>query len=187
LSQSKGIKVGKPVQLSFTWTITALPLLTPDEIFQKVDQTLLSQLNEDRRLERKTAKTHPRVLGEYFSMWANTTPEGGLLALGVENDGSFTGCSRLSQDEINDREKSSHTFCPECSTESKRIKVTNVDGHEDFITLFRTRYIENKVVCDVSENAYVRIGDEKHKLTQDEILEFKIDKGQIDIEENLLH
>lgn len=171
--------------LDFILTTPALPLLTPDEIFQKADQALLRQLKEDRRVERKTAKTHSKVLGEYFSMWANTTPEGGLLALGVENDGSFTGCSCLSQGEINNREKSYHTFCPECSTESKRIKITNVKGLEDFIILYRTRYKENKVVCDVSGNAFVRIGDERHKLTQDEILELKIDKGQVDIEREL--
>jgi ATP-dependent DNA helicase RecG len=37
-------------------------------------------------------------------------------------------------------------------------------------------------VCDVSGNAYTRVGDEKHELTREEIRELQIDKGQIDLE-----
>jgi hypothetical protein len=70
-----------------------LPVLSPDDIYQNANQDLLAKLDEDRRIERKPANTHGRKLGEYFSMWANTAPEGGLLVLGMENDGLFTGCS----------------------------------------------------------------------------------------------
>jgi ATP-dependent DNA helicase RecG len=158
-------------------------LLSPDEIYDMADQTLLFLLKEDRRIERKPARTHEKQLGEYHSMWANTAPDGGLLVLGMEDDGSFSGCSKLSPRELNGKEKASNTFCPECRTISKRIKVINIEGHEDFIILFRTNYQENKVICDVSGNAYIRIGDEKHKLTSDEIHELKIDKGQVDLEQ----
>ena len=59
-----------------------LALLSPDEIYQNASHSLLALLKEDRRLERKTAGVHGRALGEYFSMWANTVPEGGLIVLG---------------------------------------------------------------------------------------------------------
>ncbi len=133
-------------------------LLSPDEIYHAADESLLSELKEDRRIERKPAKTHPPILGQYFSMWANTVPSGGLLVLGMEDDGSFSGCSLLSPNELNDREKAYRTHCPECRTESKRIGVTNIKGREDFIVLFRTFYREDKVVPDASGNAYTRIG-----------------------------
>jgi hypothetical protein len=88
-------------------------LLSPDEIYEKVDQELLAVFKEDRRLERKPAGTHFDALGDYFAMWANTLPEGGLLVVGMENDGSFSGCHRLSQNQLNEIEKCHQTFCPD--------------------------------------------------------------------------
>jgi ATP-dependent DNA helicase RecG len=172
-------------QLGFNFTYKStplLPLLSADEIFERADQTLLTLLGEDRRIERKPAKTHPQQLGEYFSMWANTLPEGGLVVLGMENKGLFSGCLPLSQNELNEREKADSIFCPDSRTTSKRIRVLNKNGHEDYVVLFRTLYREDKVVKDVSGNAFIRKGDEKHKLSNDEIRELQIDKGQIDFE-----
>jgi len=115
-------------------------------------------------------------------MWANTAPEGGVTIMGMENDGALSGCMGLSQNELNDREKASSIYCPDARVESKRIAVINEEGREDFLLVFRTYYREDKVVCDVSGNAFSRVGDEKHKLTPDEIHELKIDKGQVDLE-----
>ncbi len=172
-------------QLSFNLTYktaSCLPLLTPDEIYKSADSTLLQLMNEDRRIERKPSKIHSKELGEYFSMWANTAPEGGLLILGIENDGSYSGCSKLSAQELNDREKSFHVYCPDSRSDSRRIKVINKTGVEDFVVLFRTFYREDKVVRDVSGNAFIRRGDEKHKLNADEIRELEIDRGQLNLE-----
>lgn len=168
-------------QLTLTFE-RLLPLLSPDEIYHSADQTLLTVLKEDRRIERKPAGTHAKVLGEYHSMWANTAPEGGVTILGIENDGSFSGCSSLSQGALNEREKSAFTHCPDSRVQAKRIPVLNRNGHEDFLLLFRVQYREDKVVCDVSGNAFSRVGDSKHRLTADEIHELGIDKGQIDLE-----
>jgi ATP-dependent DNA helicase RecG len=161
---------------------TRLALLSPDEIYQNADQSILALLKEDRRIERKSAKTQGQLLGEYHSMWANTSPEGGILILGMENDGSVSGCLKLSQNELNDREKAAYIYCPDSRVDSKRIPVINLEGHEDFILIFRTYYREDKVVCDVSGSAYSRVGDQKHRLTDEEIHELKIDKGQVDLE-----
>lgn len=158
-------------------------LLSPDDIFQNADATLLSILREDRRIERKPAQTHARVLGEYLPMWANTAPEGGVTVLGIENDGKFTGCTMLSNSELNDREKAGSTYCPDSRSDSKRIPVINSLGKPDFVLLLRTYYREDKVVCDTTGNAYTRVGDEKHRLRDDEIHELKIDKGQVDHEQ----
>jgi ATP-dependent DNA helicase RecG len=158
-------------------------LLSPDDIFQNADATLLSILREDRKIARKPARTHGRVIGEYHSMWANTAPEGGITALGIENDGTFTGCAMLSNSELNDREKAGHSYCPDSRSDSKRIPVINSLGQADFVLLLRTYYREDKVVCDVTGNAYTRVGDEKHRLRDDEIQELKIDKGQVDLEQ----
>ena len=169
-------------QLTFSFD-ALLPLLTPDEIYHSLDAKLLGKLKEDRRIERKPAGIHGRSLGEYHSMWANTVPEGGLILVGVEDNGDISGCSHLSQDELNEREKAQRTYCPEARSESKRIAVTNRLGEADFILAIRVFYREDKVVADVGGAVYTRVGDEKRKLSAEEIRELQNDKGQVDLEQ----
>jgi hypothetical protein len=38
-------------------------------------------------------------------MWANTVPDGGLIAVGIEDGGKVVGCRGLSQTELNEREQ----------------------------------------------------------------------------------
>jgi ATP-dependent DNA helicase RecG len=72
------------------YTDAELALLTPDDIWAIVDQSLLERLKEDPRIERKRS-IHGGELGEYYSMWANTTPFGGIMVIGQENKGAFAG------------------------------------------------------------------------------------------------
>ena len=47
-------------------------MLSPNEIYESVDEELLRSLAEDRRIERKAAGVQDHLLSEYLSMWANT-------------------------------------------------------------------------------------------------------------------
>ena len=114
-----------------------LQLMSPDEIFANASPSLLSQLSEDRRIERKQASEHVPVISEYISMWANTKPEGGLIAVGMLDDGSFSGCASLPSPSLNNLEKAGRTHCPDASLETNRVSVKNVKGNDDFVVLFR--------------------------------------------------
>ena len=168
-------------QLSITFP-KHFALLSPDEIYTDADQFLLSKLAEDRRLERKPPGIHGKHLGDYVSMWANTVPDGGLIVVGMENDGAFSGCHRLTADQLNILERCHYTYCPEARIDSKRIGITAADGSPSFVLLIRVRYREDKVVRTTSGDAFVRRGDEKHKLKDDEIRELEIDRHQLDLE-----
>ena len=115
-------------------------------------------------------------------MWANTVPDGGLTIVGMGDDGELVGCHKVAQTKVNEIEKAPRRFCPDARVDSKRIEITASDGSPSFVILFRTRYREDKVVRDLSNNAYARYGDEKHKLSDAEIRELEIDKRQVDIE-----
>jgi hypothetical protein len=115
------------------YTSVELALLTPDEIYQRVDAELLSRLKEDRRIERKPAGIHAAELGEYLSMWANTVPHGGLVIVGQANDGEFLGCSGLDQNRINEVEKAAEWHCPQARIDSKRVPVLLRTGETDFV------------------------------------------------------
>lgn len=159
-----------------------LPLLSPDEIYQAADQDLLQTLREDRRLERKPGGIHPRALGEYLCMWANTAPSGGLIVIGMEDNAQTSGCHALSADTLNGLEKAGYTHCPDARSESKRLDARTPDGTPTFILLMRVYYREDKVVLDVGGNAFARVGDQKRRLSPEEIRELQVDKGQVEFE-----
>jgi len=168
-------------QLSLRFEIP-LALISPDELYQNAE-AFFELLKEDRRFERKSPKTSPRSLGEYFSMWANTLPDGGLIAVGIEDGGGITGCACLSQSELNEREQAGRTYCPDARYESKLVPVTNSQGKSDFVLLIRVQYRPDKVVYDSQGHAWIRIGDQKHELSKEQCREIEIDKGQVDFEQ----
>ena len=111
-------------------------------------------------------------------MWANTAPDGGLIVIGMEDGGTVSGCSRLSQKELNRLEKTGMEYCPDARFDSKRIEARS----SDYLLVFRIYYRPDKVVKTVSGDSFVRYGDSKKKLTAEEIRELEIDKGQVEFE-----
>lgn len=158
------------------------PLLSVDEIYDGCTQTILERCNEDRRIERKPAGYAPRELGNYFSMWANTPMDGGIVIIGMADKGQFDGCLGLSQAQINDLEKTSISYCPDARFSSKQVSVVRKDGVQDFVLIFRIYYRQDKVVETTSGDAFIRQGDSKKKLSAEEVREFQIDKGQVSFE-----
>lgn len=159
-------------------------LLTVDEIYERASVDLFRVLREDRRIERKPPGTHADVLGEYFSMWANTAPDGGLIVIGMEDGevGAISGCSGLSTSQLNKLESTRIEYCGDSRSDSKRIPATNSAGTPDFLLVIRVFYRADKVVRTSAGNAYWRIADKKKRLTEEEVRELQIDKGEVDFE-----
>lgn len=171
-------------QLSFDFEAPSpLQLRTPTELFLSADEELLRKLHEDRRFEAKACNFAPRPIGEYLCMWANTA-EGGLLAIGVQNDGSLEGCSTLSHQQLNEMEKAGHTFCPDVALTSKRIEIhRDRDNALDFVVLFLVEYNRTRVVRTTGGKVFVRVGDSIKELRQpDEIRRLQAEKGEISFE-----
>jgi ATP-dependent DNA helicase RecG len=94
-------KKSLPEQLLFDFESVLPPkpelrdLWTPDDIFGaaiKDGASVLAEFPEDNRIEWKSAKYPARDLADYLSMWANTQPFGGLIAIGIESDARISGC-----------------------------------------------------------------------------------------------
>ena len=163
-------------------------MLNADEIFEQADADMIRKLVEDRRIERKSAKFSGDSLGEYICMWANTAPEGGLIALGVVNkeygEDAYEGCLSLSQQQVNNIEKAGHVFCPDAKVQTKQVPVRNRNGKDDFIILLRVKYSPDIVVKNTSGKIFVRIADTLVELkTPEEISELQADKGVVSFEQ----
>lgn len=159
-----------------------LQLMTVDEIYDGASEALLREIAEDNRIERKCSGEHVASVGEYLSMWSNTAPDGGLIVVGMENDGSFDGCAQWDDARLNNMEKVGKTHCHDAAYQTKRVAVTNKRGEPDFVLLFRVQYRDNKVVETCSGEAFHRLGDSKYLLSEDEKRELAGDKGQVSLE-----
>jgi ATP-dependent DNA helicase RecG len=154
--------------LEFEAVEKQIALLTPDEIFANASMELLSKLREDPRLEWKPAGYHRDPLATYFSMWANTAPEGGIIAIGVANDGSFAGCSGITQEQLNGHEKAGRELCPDARYDTKRIACLRTSDQQlDFLLLIRVYYRDDKVVETNKGEAHIRRGDSCDRLSEE--------------------
>ena len=176
---------GREQQLTFAFT-GALAMLSPDQIYARASQKLLETLREDRRIERKPIGIHPDELAKNFSMWANTKPDGGIVVVGIEDDGTvLAGGASVTVDAINRLEAAAYTHCPEAQVESKRIAAFRENDTEDYLLVFRIFYNPHKVIKTVSGEAYIRIADKKIKLKPDQVYHLATDRGAIDVEQEL--
>jgi ATP-dependent DNA helicase RecG len=158
-------------------------LLTPDDIYSRAE-ALIDQLNEDRRIERKSTGYHAKELGEYFSMWANTSPAGGIIVWGMADDGSIQGCESIAIERINNMENAGYDYAPGCVYDCKRIPAVRPDGVRDWVLVYRVRYHETRVITTSDRRVFVRRGDRCVELkTDEERQQLRMDKGEVQFEQ----
>lgn len=159
--------------------------LTPDEIFERCDENMLQNLlrTENRCFEKKSPRIQSKDLSEYFSMWANTAPCGGVIIVGIANDKKFEGCATLHPNQRNNLEKTAVTYCPDASYKIKQVQIhRDIDNQRDFVILFRVYYHKSKVVCTSDGRVFIRIGDTKRELKGEQIRHLQAEKGEISFE-----
>ena len=101
-------------------------------------------------------------------MWANTQAYGGLIVIGVENDGKVSGCVSVGMDKISDFEQIGPLQCPDARFDVRRIEAKRSDGSADFLLLLRVFYRPDKLVETVRLEAFIRSGKSKRQLSEDE-------------------
>lgn len=152
------------------------------DLFDLADPLLILRTPEGEKVERKSGKVQARDLGRYFSMWANTGPAGGLLVVGVEDDGKISGCSSLSERDLKALITCPNVYAPDARCEQKRIILRNQHNRNDFIIVFRVHFSKEKLVATSSGEYYMRMADVCKKLSPDEVVELKCDRKEINPE-----
>lgn len=177
-----GRAVGEQLAFDFNAPLPTLPQLwTPDDIFTSCDQAVIERFKEDNRVERKRAQVSQRDLADYLSMWGNTQPHGGIVFIGVEKDGSISGCAGTETNHLNDLQ-TIQRFCSDARHEFKKVAVTNAKGQSDYVLVLRVYYRADKLAEMADGNAYIREGEEKRRLTETEKREIRLNKGELDVE-----
>ncbi|NJC05066.1 ATP-dependent DNA helicase RecG [Sphingomonas kaistensis] len=158
-----------------------LELWTPDDIFNSLTPELISAFEEDYRVDRKSARISARDLADDVCAFANSAPHGGVLLVGVENDGSIGGLSCVAMDKVNAL-YSVGDFCPDARLDFRTLEVMNKRGEPDRILLLRVFFRDNRLVETTSGTAYIRQGDRKRRISEEEKREIRISRGEIDYE-----
>lgn len=157
-------------------------LWTPDDIYNNAKDEVIRAFSEDNRVERKPCGMHAEQLAQWVCMYANTQPHGGIVFVGVENDGTVSGCRTLTTQEINKFEKLKN-YCADARYEFKKVSIKNDnDGQDDFVMVLRVYYRDDKLVEMNDGTAWVRLGDEKRRLSEAEKREIRIARGQVEYE-----
>lgn len=154
-------------------------LFKPDQIFDSHDGPLICRLTEDTRFDRKSPKVGGNGLAQCLSAFGNgPAVEGGVVAVGIEKNGTVTGCSHLSESRLQEIENAGRDGCPDGRFETRRVSVTNSTGKPDFLILIRMFYVETRLVRLTNGDAYCRQSDTSRKLLDAEKEEIKISKGE---------
>ncbi len=154
-------------------------LWTPRDIWVRANQRLLEYFDEDRRFERKAGKLHFDDIATYYSAFSNT-PDGGMIVFGINDDGTIVGCSNLSAPQLNKLENFHLNLCPQARPEFRRVPVV-VNGEPDFCVAIYIPYIGRLVETNKDE-AWIRYGDSKHKMSEPEKQDFRATRQETSFE-----
>lgn len=169
-------------QLSFLEILerpTVEALIKPDQIFESEDWRFVVSQPENTRFERKSGKIRPEGLAICLSAFGNgPAVEGGVVAIGIEKDGTVSGCQQFSVEKIQDLEFMGRDHCHAGRFTTRRLEVENRKGEPDFIILARIHFVDDKLVELTNGDAYCRESDRSRKLTDAEKQEIRINKGE---------
>ena len=155
-------------------------LWTPRDIWVRLDQRLIEYLGEDRRYERKgNRRVDLDDLATYYSAFSNT-PDGRLVVVGIEDKGEISGCAALSRDQLNSIETCHLTRCPQAGPEFKRIPVI-IDDKKSFCFAIFVPYV-GKLVETNKGDAWIRYGDSRHKMSEEEKRDFRATRQELSFE-----
>lgn len=155
-------------------------LWTPRDIWVRFTQRMISFFVEDRRIEYKSSiRIQFDDFAAYLSCFSNT-PDGGVICFGVADDGKALGCARLDPKILNEIGKCHLQKCPAARPEFKRLPVV-VDGEEDFLVLVYVPYLGKLAETNKSE-AWIRYGDTKHKMSDEEKRDFRATRSEVSFE-----
>lgn len=148
--------------------IKELGLLPEDEAIE-----FLVNQKEDQWLERISARTQARTLGDLLAGFANA--EGGVIAAGI-HDGVIEGVGSSSR--MNDWRQAAMDFTrPPVRHDLQLLPCVNARGEADEIVVIEIE-ASDRVHETAKGETYLRVGDENRKLGLLEAQELRYDKGE---------
>lgn len=129
---------------------------------------------ERSSFDRKSARIDAKALAVTMIAFANA--DGGVIAVGVEDDGTITGIDKYTPN-VNDLLRAPFDFCkPSVRVETERLACTNKDGEPDHILLIEVLQ-SSDLHANQADEVFFRVGDKSKKLSFDDRLQLMYAKG----------
>ncbi len=113
--------------------------------------------------------------------------QGGVLAVGINDNGEIEGFNKYGINKFNEAQKIVSSYLkptPICNCEI--IEINNVKGEDDKILLYHIEPSMNRVIRNVKDEVYLRQGDSSCKLTYDQIKSLEYDRNETNFENQIV-
>ena len=141
---------------------------------------------EGSYFDRKNAKIDLKNLANIIASFANAN--GGLVAVGIDDDGVISGFEAIGEDKFNNFLKILSTsyfkVVPKCLIEV--ISVNNINNKEDKIILYHVDPSVNKVIRNSKDEVYLRQGDSSNKLDSNQIKILEYERNETVFEDEIV-
>lgn len=141
----------------------------------------LTSEEEGQYLDRKSARIKPSDIAKHLVAFANAN--GGILVIGIEDDGRVTGFRHSNSRSINDYLTVPFTYCKGRIKVSHEIRKVMMDGEQDEILIFSIEPSDNEVIKTTDEKVYLRVGDKSQIMNAEQVLQLQYDKGERSFED----
>ena len=135
--------------------------------------------------DRKSSKISSQHLANEIASFANAN--GGVVAVGVSDDGKIEGFNLYGMDKLNELQKVVTNYLnPTPIYECEVRKVKNYKGEDDNILIFYIEPTINNIIRNNKDEVYCRQGDSSIKLTSTQVKSLEYDKKERDFETEIL-
>lgn len=146
-------------------------------MISRIDPTLslkkLQTTLEGQFFDRKSARLAPKEFAHQLSAFANAS--GGMVALGIENDGEITGVTEKQENLFRQTAYDFLQTIPGFIIEAVNCELSC--GEWGKILLFHISPSANEIIRLKTGDAYLRVGDQSRKLSADQLAALEFSKG----------
>ncbi len=137
----------------------------------------LTTTKEGQYFDRKSARLKPSDIARHLIAFSNAN--GGVLAIGIEDDGSVTGFDYPQANSINDFLNVPLTYC----AGNFHIKNSCREIQGKTILLFFIEPSEQSVIKSTDGKVFLRVGDKSKQLNHEQVTQLEYDKGERSFED----
>ena len=136
---------------------------------------------ECQYFDRKSARIKPSDIAKHLVAFANAN--GGILVIGIEDNGDVTGFETNGAKSINDFRDIPYSMCSSGLTFKCFERTINIDNFERTVLIYIIDASTDKVIKQNDGSVYLRVGDKSKRLNHEQITQLEYDKGERSFED----
>ena len=156
---------------------TIYSVIFDSEVTMKLTNMTIEEMchtTEKQVFDRKSARIEASAIAVPIIAFANA--DGGLLAVGIEDNGEITGIDNYTNN-VNDIRRANFDFCrPSVMVDFETVDCIDKNGNHNHILLIRIPQ-SGELHANQKDEVFLRVGDKSKKLNFEERMELMYAKG----------